>query len=176
MIATANKDGVVSLWKPALLQTVEPMVRLIYFRPSDRAPQANIDADLDRLIKQTQQFYAEQMESHGFGRKTFMLETDTKGDAVVHHIVGQHTAADYLDNVGDIADELYDVQFPESEDILFVALDLSIEDMLTKIGLCGITYKYASQVGDSTAWREVIGGIPMIPAGGRCFNVGVACT
>ena len=176
IVATANKDGVVSLWKPApIQQTVGPMVRLIYFRPSDRAPQANIDADLDRLIKQTQHFYAEQMESHGFGRKTFILETDTNGDAVVHHVVGQHTAADYLDNVGDIADEVYDVHFPESEDILFVALDLSIEGTLTKVGFCGITYKIANiQPYGGKAVREKIGGIPMIPAGGGCFNVGVA--
>ena len=64
-------------------------VRLIYFLPSDRAPQQDIDAKLDMLIKDVQQSYAEVMEYHGFGRRTFTLETDATGKAVVHHVKGK---------------------------------------------------------------------------------------
>ena len=47
-----------------------PKVRLIYFLPSDREAQEDINTKLDRLIKDVQQFYADVMENHGFGRKT----------------------------------------------------------------------------------------------------------
>ena len=40
------------------------MVRLIYFRPSDRLPRQGIDKELDTLIRWTQYFYAEQMQDY----------------------------------------------------------------------------------------------------------------
>ena len=52
------------------------VVRVIYFIPSDRPPQPDIDAKFDTLIKEVQNFYADEMERHGYGRKTFSLETD----------------------------------------------------------------------------------------------------
>ena len=48
-------------------------VRLIYFLPSDRSPQQDIDPKLDTLIRDVQQFYANEMERHGFGRKNLYL-------------------------------------------------------------------------------------------------------
>ena len=56
-----------------------PIVRLIYFLPRDLTPQPDIDEKLDQLIKDVQRFYADQMEAHGFGRKTFLFETDAQG-------------------------------------------------------------------------------------------------
>ena len=54
---------------PGLAQQQDrPIVRLIYFLPSDREFQPDIDAKLDALIKSVQQFYADEMERHGFGR------------------------------------------------------------------------------------------------------------
>ena len=53
---------------------------------------------MDRLMKDVQQSYAEVMENHGFGGKTFRLETDTTGKAVVHKIVGQFVDANYYRN------------------------------------------------------------------------------
>ena len=60
----------------SLAQDFRPMVRLIYFLPNDRKPQPDIDAKIDGLIKGVQQFYANQMAAHGFGRKTFQFETE----------------------------------------------------------------------------------------------------
>ena len=62
------------------------MVRLLYFFPSDRAARPERVATLRQLIKDAQEFYAEQMESHGFGKKTFTLETDAAGEPVVHRV------------------------------------------------------------------------------------------
>ena len=76
-------------------QEQRPIVRLVYFLPRDRQPQPDIDAKLDKSIKDAQQLYADQMEHHGYGRKTFQIETDLNGKTVVHHIVGQFTDAHY---------------------------------------------------------------------------------
>ncbi|MDE0043507.1 MAG: hypothetical protein OXT74_15815, partial [Candidatus Poribacteria bacterium] len=46
-------------------------------------------------MKETQQFYADVMEYHGFGRKTFRLETDATGHVVVHHVNGKYSDAHY---------------------------------------------------------------------------------
>ena len=57
----------------------EYVVRVIYFLPNDRQPDPDIDTKLDKLIKGVQQFYADQMEVHGFKRKTFRFEADDAG-------------------------------------------------------------------------------------------------
>ena len=70
-------------------------VRIIYFLANDRAPEQDIDAKLNTLIKRIQKFYADEMERHGFGRKTFALETDEHGNAVVHHVNGEFASSHY---------------------------------------------------------------------------------
>ena len=70
-------------------------VRIIYFLANDRAPEQDIDAKLNTLIRRIQQFYADEMERHGFGRKTFALETDEHGNAVVHHVNGEFASSHY---------------------------------------------------------------------------------
>ena len=62
---------------------VDRMVRLIYLVPNDREPQPDFDAKFDALIKETQRFFADEMERHGYGRKTFRFEADENGDAPV---------------------------------------------------------------------------------------------
>ncbi len=89
MVVTTNRSA-----RPSE-QIRRPKVRVVYFLPKDRQPQQDIDAKLDKLIKDTQQLFTDQMERHGYGRKTFQIETDLNGKAVVHHIVGQFTEAHY---------------------------------------------------------------------------------
>ena len=73
----------------------EYVVRVTYFIPNDREPDPNMDEKLDTLIKDTQQFYADEMERHGFGRKTFRFEADTTGNALIHHVEGKFNNAHY---------------------------------------------------------------------------------
>ena len=61
-----------------------PIVRLVYFPSDDSEPPPDIDEKMDKLIKDLQQFFADQMEAHGFGRKTFLFETDENGKVVLH--------------------------------------------------------------------------------------------
>ena len=65
------------------------VVRVIYFIPNDLQPRPNIDNILDTKIKEAQQFYADQMEAHGFERKTFRFEADANGNVLVHHLKGE---------------------------------------------------------------------------------------
>ena len=98
----------------------EYIVQIIYFVPNDRTPQGDIDTQLDALIKRVQQFYADEMERHGFGRKTFRLETDAAGKAIVHHVKGKFANAHYLRDAIFKADEEVREQFSKSENIIYL--------------------------------------------------------
>ena len=118
------------------------IVRLIYFLPSDRQPQPNIDAKMDRLIKDVQYIFAEVMEGHGFGRKTFQFETDANGSAVVHHIKGQFTDKHYrnLPYTWDVWEEI-DRHLDTTENIWLTVIDISTKALNqgNAGGLGGIT-------------------------------------
>ena len=140
-----------------------PIVKLIYFLPNDRAPQPDFDAKMDTLIKNVQARFANQMEAHGFDRKTFLFETDTRGKAVVHHFIGQFTEEYYnnLSSTWNIFEEI-NKQFDTSKDIYVVAVDTSRERVINRdIEVCG------------TGGRSGVGGRALVPAAGRCFGVGV---
>ncbi len=70
-------------------QGPEYVVKVIYFLPNDRESDPDIDRKLNTLLKESQKFFADQMEAHGFGRKTFRLETDMTGKVTVHHVNGK---------------------------------------------------------------------------------------
>ena len=86
-------------FKPIHLPGVPWLVSLIYFRPSDRPVRPNVNAEIDALIKEAQRFFADEMERHGFGRKTFQFEADANGNAVVRHVNGKFPYAHYQQNL-----------------------------------------------------------------------------
>ncbi|RKU06521.1 hypothetical protein C6502_19980 [Candidatus Poribacteria bacterium] len=98
-------------------------VRLIYFRPSDRQPRPYINAQMDTLIKRVQQGYANDMERHGFGRKTFTFEADPMGNAVVHHVNGQFTADYYEHETFDKVRKKVNEQFDTLQNIYLIVVD-----------------------------------------------------
>lgn len=130
-------------------------VRLIYFLPSDRSPQPDIDKKLDKLIKNVQDVYASQMEYHGFGRKTFKFETNSTGKVVVHHVKGQYKDEYYQKESRKIWDEI-DKRFDVYNNIYLAALDSS-SDVLD-----GFASGFGIPTGD-------FGGKVVIPASGSSF-------
>ena len=78
------------------------IVQLIYFVPSDEEYSAEIAETGKNWIKTVQTFYADQMESYGYGRKTFQFETDAQGEPMFHRIDGQHPTNHYRSNSYDI--------------------------------------------------------------------------
>ena len=140
------------------------MVRLIYFLPSDRSPQRDIDTKLDTLIGDVQQFYADEMQRHGLGGKTFTFETDATGKAVVHHVDGQFTDSYYRQNSFHKVWEEIREQFYTPQNIYFIAIDIGNERV-------GRGYNEVCGVGDS---HGASGGHVLIPASGDCFNLKTA--
>ena len=142
------------------------MVRLVYFLPNDRTAQEDIDTKLDMMIKDVQQFYADQMEAHGFGRKTFRFETDTNGQAVVHHVLGIYNDSYYQSTPSQVGGRPYEKAWDEvrrtfdpSQNVYFVVIDTESEDIGGASRLAG--------VGRTEGVR---GGLVAIPASGRYFN------
>ena len=138
-----------------------PIVKLIYFIPSDWAPQPDFDAKMDTLIKDVQALFANQMEAHGFDRKTFLFETDTRGKAVVHHFVGQFTE-EYYKNLSDTWDIFGEIEkrFNAPNDIYLVAID-------------GLELIQSSWHGAVCGLGAVNGGRALVSAAGPCFNVDI---
>ena len=93
------RDSLYAATKQALnLNVGEPRtVRMIYFLPNNRPFQQEVVDSMKVTIRQVQTFYADQMEAHGHGRKTFRFETDAQGDPVVHRVDGGHPNSYYVD-------------------------------------------------------------------------------
>ena len=77
------------------------LVRLVYFLPSDRPARPDRVVALRQLIKEAQQFYADEMHRHGFGRKTFTFETDAAGEPLIHEVNGKFTEEYYYNSSTD---------------------------------------------------------------------------
>ena len=141
---------------------LENEVRVIYFLPKDRTAQPDIDAKLDSQIKRAQKFFADAMQRHGYGRKTFRFETDTLGNAVVHRIDGKFNDTHYHTNttrrVIEEAREIFDT----SKNIYLLAVDIS-----ERVLLFDADGKTRGACGQGTNQGD--GGYGVVPAHGGCF-------
>ncbi len=135
---------------------VDRMVRLIYLVPNDREPQPDFDAKFDALIKETQKFFADEMERHGYGRKTFRFEADENGEAIVHRIKSKQDDQHFQEWSRDpkAAREYFGDDYDLKKYVFLEAIDVST-GRLSSLGFCGI----------------FSGGIASVPASGRCFDV-----
>ena len=85
-------------------------VRMIYFLPNDRPFRQEVVDEMKAVIRQVQTFYAEQMQAHGYGDKTFRFETDAQGEPLVHRVDGRHSESHYANfGGGAMIDELGEV-------------------------------------------------------------------
>ena len=174
--------------RAATAQSNNGMVRLVYFLPKDRSPRPDRVRSLRQTIKDAQEFYADEMERHGFGRKTFNIETNKNGNPVVHHVYGKFNENYYYNRFTGF--EVWKEFFEHADDpehIYFFAIDLS-NDMLSSGNICGTGgVNYFPQSGDrvpnvvgpgplamrytnETQGEEALGGAVAIPASGSCFE------
>ena len=158
-----GEDGVIRVWNvEAYLRQTEDqaMIRLIYFLPRGRRVQQDIDTKLDELIKDAQQFYAEQLGRHGFTRKTFTSESDANGKTVVRHVAGQFANSHYRENTFDKVWRELSERFERQLHIVnLVVLDIDTGAVSVRddVFVCGVA--------------SFDHGISLIPASGHCFNV-----
>ncbi|MDE0397679.1 MAG: hypothetical protein OXL96_07755 [Candidatus Poribacteria bacterium] len=68
----------------------QPPIEVIYLIPSDQHQDEDKLDVLGKMVADVQTFYADEMERHGFGRKTFEYNKNIK----VHN--GRHTLKEYL--------------------------------------------------------------------------------
>ena len=164
-LASSGDDGTVRIQNiESYLQTLQQRerVRLIYFLPINRRAQHDIDTQLDTLVKDVQQFYAEQMHRHGFGRKTFSFETDATGRAVVHHVNGRFRDAYYNRGTLDKVLEEIEERFSLSTNLYLISIETGSEK---------IDVQWCGQGGI----HGTAGGKALVPASGNCFvgNYGI---
>ena len=158
-LASAGDDGTVRVQNiESYLQTLQQreIVRLIYFLPRNRSAQHGIDTQLDTRIKDVQQFYAEQMQNYGFGRKTFSFETDAAGKAVVHHVNGKFTDRYYNTGTLDKVIEELEEQFSLSTNLHLIFIETGSERIDGH--WCGL-----GGIHSTTSGRAIV------PATGDCF-------
>ena len=103
-----------------------------------------------------QQFYAEQMQNHGFGRKTFSFETDATGKVVVHHVNGKFTDRYYNTRTFDKVTEEIEERFSLSTNLYLISIDTGSEKI--DVHWCG-----------KGGIHGTTGGKALVPASGSCF-------
>ena len=177
ILASGGSDDILRVWNTS--QYLDPqqsvsqnIVRLIYFLPSDRAAQPDVTEKLDKLIKEVQQFYADQVEHHRFGGKTFTFEKNEDGTAKVYLVEGQYTDAYYLkDTPKTVRREIYDM-FDRLKEVHLIVVNVSSEKInngrenVTGVGSLipfGINYF------EENLWTARAG-YAMIPASGTGFG------
>ena len=184
MVASGSVDNKIQLWEfdasdyeiPSI--DTNGMVRLVYFLPNDRPTRPDRILALRQLIKETQQFFADEMERHGFGRKTFTVETDKDGEPLVHRVDGKFTDDYYYQPVSDfkIWPEVNE-HFNDPQHVYFIAIDLGDETLNggAACGLGGVSFFNFSRgtqgrLRDETQGEEILGGFAIIPVSGHCFE------
>ena len=170
------------------------MVRLVYFLPNDRPARPDRVVAIRQLIKNAQQFFADEMQRHGFGRKTFTFETREDGEPVVHHIDGKFNETYYYEPLTDLKvwEEFleYFGEVDAPQHVYLIAIDLSYEalDGGNSGGLAGVSFYPSVDTHDDfvitvssgvkvglrgrniTSGEEARGGIAIIPASGSNFE------
>ena len=174
-LISGGADGTLRIWDVTSYRTSDrDSVRIIYFVPRGRSPQPGIWTKLDRLIRDVQRFYADQMQTHGFGRKTFTFETDENAETLVWQIDGKFRDWHYhTDTRTKVHTEVAD-QFDMSKHVYLIVVDISSE-AIDNEETCGVGG--GNWLGTETLTRTR-GGYAIIPASGNCFDgkVGVSVT
>ena len=123
------RDSIYAATKHTLnLNVGEPRtVRMIYFLPNDRPFRQEVVDSIKVTIRQIQTFFAEQMQAHGYGNKTFRFEIDSEGEPVVHRVDGQHLDEHYFDDTtGTVLGEI-EQKYDLWENIYFIVIDNSTD-------------------------------------------------
>ena len=176
---------VVAVPASAFAALAQPSVRLVYFLPRDRPARPDRIEAFRRLIKDTQSFFSDEMERHGYGRKTFRVETDRSGEPIVHRFNGRFNERHYYQRLTDfkVWEEFFQ-QVNDLQHVYLIAVDLSYESFNEgeSGGLGGVIFRpsggdrpsfsfgsAAVRHRDETSGEKVLGGSAMMPASGDNF-------
>ncbi|MDE0427897.1 MAG: leucine-rich repeat domain-containing protein [Candidatus Poribacteria bacterium] len=99
-----------------------PTVRMIYFLPNDWLYRPKVVQEMKDSIRTAQNFFAEQMQAHGEGKKTFRFETDRQGAPRVRLVNGKSPFSHYDNTAGDAVIEELEQAFDFGANIYFIVL------------------------------------------------------
>ncbi len=109
--------------KRLALDVGEPRtVRMIYFLPKDRPFRQAVIDEMKTVIRRVQTFYADQMQAHGYGNRTFRFETDVQGEPLVHRVDGQYSD-DYYTDGEEYWPEVYQKFDSQAKNVYVLVLD-----------------------------------------------------
>ena len=97
-------------------------VRMIYFLPNDLPLRTDVVREMRNKIRTVQTFYAQQMQAHGYGKKTFRFETNAKGQPKVRRVNGQYPFSHYDNTLGNAVLEELEQTFNLEANIYFIVL------------------------------------------------------
>ena len=170
-LVSGGDDETLRIWDvtPYRAAPEADIVRIVYFLPRGRNAQWDMWQKLDTLIRDVQDFYADQMARNGFGRKTFTFETDDDGETLVYRVDGQFNDRHYHTETQAKVYKEVAAQFDMEKHAYLVVVDISSETINDE-GTCGIGGGHWFT--DETLTRTR-GGYAFIPASGRCFDAEV---
>ena len=128
-------------------------VRMFYFLPNDRPVREEIIQKMKHEIRGIQTFFGKQMETHGYGYRTFRYETDDEGEPLVHRVDGLHPDRHYVDRTFLTMKEEIVQTFDLSKNINILVID-NASDLLSRYAL-----------GTATRWSKQ-SGAAVVTAGG----------
>ncbi|MXY99117.1 T9SS type A sorting domain-containing protein [Candidatus Poribacteria bacterium] len=166
-LVSGGDDEMLRLWDiTPYASATQEIVRIIYFVPRDRSPQPDMRTKLNRLIRDVQNFYADEMERNGFGRKTFTFETDEDEETLVYQIDGRFNDRYYHTQTYEKVSAEVAPQFDTTKHVYLIVVDISSESIEHE-DICGVGG------GNWFENEELIrssGGYAVVPASGRCFD------
>lgn len=129
LIAAGGNDDVIRVWNikdylPIKRRSIQDVIVPIYFLPTDVQPQADMPERIDKVLKDVQTFFADEMEQHGLGKKTFNFEKNTNGDAKVSLFEGKTSYRYYKGNSTRMLEEI-EQHFELSNNLYFIVLEKS---------------------------------------------------
>ncbi len=167
-LVSGGDDETLRIWDVTPYRAIpeEDMVRIIYFLPRNRRVQTDMWTKLDRLIRDVQNFYAEQMERNGFGRKTFTFETDENAETLIYRVDGQYRDGYYHTETQKKVYTEIASQIDMEKHAYLIVVDISTE-YINEDNTCGVGGGHWFE-GETVVRTR--GGYAVIPASGRCFD------
>ena len=141
---------------PITVNAQQFIVRTVYFQPTDAPGPSN--SKIVRLLIESQDFYRDEMDRHGYGTKTFTHETTPEGHVGFHYIRGKHKTDYYhTDTFNRVKPELpsYLAHHPATRDNALVLIVGGLDSLDDGVGGVAYSWQFA---GNRTGGIALIAG------------------
>ena len=131
-VAAEGNDDIIRVFEisnflPSRQSIASNVIVPIYFLPTNRQPQADIPEKIGQMLKDVQSFFADEMERHGYGRKSFEFEKNSDDSAKVYLFEGETTDKYYKGSTNSRFVKEISQHFNAKNNIFFIIVDKSHE-------------------------------------------------